>query len=888
MIKVTFHLPYLAHGGEKIYLCFSNANETGFLPTVYDNQGNWEISLSLNSFSTSISWYYRIVYPTGEEEREGGPARFLSLSSKKEGGNFRVYDFWRAPGDLASVFSTLPFQETFFYRDGREPEPIDPVDKTALVITSFAPTVGPEEEIYLTGDTEALGNWDPVRALPLKYLRQASWEIRLPHPLPKQFEYKYLIRHREKGTFSWEEGPNRLARLHEGEVTIINDWPLVHPGSPKRWAGIIVPVFSLRSSQGLGVGEFLDLIPLIDWASRAGLKVVSLLPINDTQSAGTWADSYPYAITSTTALHPLYLNLDALIPPRSGLIYRLKREKRRLNKRLKVDYPEVMRLKMELLKEIYSEHSPTITKDPEFISFVEENAEWLKPYAAFSYLREKSGGKSLNKWGPYHQGTEKVVEELTDPTARHYPDIAFHYFVQFHLYRQLLSVVNHARERGIILKGDLPIGVSRMSVEMWSHPEWFMEDYSAGAPADDFSNTGQNWGFPLYNWEEMEKDGFLFWRRRFRHISKFFQAVRLDHVLGYFRIWAIPAEHITASQGRFMPSLPFSREELLSRGITDPDCLATPLITERTLRHIFGRSFRKIVPRYLRQIDGNRYEFLSPYSSPLKVWRLWRGKRKRPILEGLLRLHDEVLLLPEKRDGGIFFHPRFRMSDTFRFHELTEEMRDSLLKLSTEYFYHRHNDLWRQTGNTHLRLLQGLSNILLCAEDLGMVPEIVPPLLTRRGILSLRIQRMPTRPGEIFSLCQNYPYLSVACPSTHDMQPLRLWWEETDRALIQFYFEHILHGDGIAPLQLTEELAEAIIEQHLSSPSMFALFLLQDLLSLDGSLRRKDCKEERINDPAILHHRWNFRFHLKVEELLNHRAFQEKIRNLVRRSGREN
>lgn len=885
MIALSFYIPFVPTDGERMALAWSKGDTEGVRAMDYDaTHGLWHTSMACNQGEHHLSWHYKLIDRQGNGECEGAPDRSVVITTLGQDLAIHFFDFWRPPGDLLNVFSRAPFHERCFPRSRSTAQPIGEGKAPQVIVTVPAPAITHTESVYITGAPEILGAWQPKRALPLTPVEYPYWEIRLPHPIPHQFSYKYLIKDEETGTFSWEAGANRTASIFPQAITVINDWPLYPPDGLPRWAGITVPLFSLRSAMGLGVGEIRDLIPLIDWAAEAGLKTIALLPINDTHTTGSWADSYPYSIVSTCALHPLYLHLDDLMAPGNHLHSHIAVERHRLNALPTVDYPEVMRVKMGFLREIYRSLAPSFLTDPQVHAFLNEHASWLTPYAVFSYLRDRYGGVDVRRWSPYAQGTEDVIATLADPGAAHYPDLAFHYFVQYHLHRQLAHVTAHARSRGIVLKGDLPIGVSPASVEVWSHPSWFDRDHAAGAPPDDFSQTGQNWGFPLYRWEEMEKDGFLFWRERLTHLARFFQAVRLDHVLGFFRIWAIPQTSVTALQGRFIPSLPLSREELHVHNISDIDDLCAPLITDHTLERLFGPARHEIAHFYLEKISEDRYRFRPPFSTQRQLLAgLREGER---YTAELLGLHDEVLFLREERAEGTFFHPRIRMWDTVRFQGLPLEMQQRLLHLTEDFFYRRHDPLWYATGMRRLQSLQKMTDLLLCGEDLGMVPAVVRPVLQRLGILCLRVERFPTALGEIFADLSHYPYLSVATPSTHDTTPIRTWWEDPDRAVIQYYYEHILGGQGIAPQVCDPSLAEKIIVRHLAAPSMFALFLLQDLLAIDGRLRRDDHRAERINDPAIPHFRWNFRFHLSVEDLRASPEFTARLRSLIRQSGR--
>ena len=300
-----------------------------------------------------------------------------------------------------------------------------------------------------------------------------------------------------------------------------------------RGAGTAIPVFSLRSEEGFGVGEFRDIPKFVDWMERTGQSVLQLLPINDTTRKGEWGDSYPYSPVSSFALHPIYIHLPE-VGVKVDAAY--KKAQKELNALPKVDYPKVIKLKIKYLREAYADHGAKDLATPACKKFVKENAYWLDPYAEVCSKRDKV-------------------------------EADFYRWVQFHLDKQLSRAVKYAHEKGVYLKGDLPIGVGRDSVDAIVNPQLYNLDSSAGAPPDFFSVDGQNWGFPTYNWDEMAKDDYAWWKARLRTMAKYFDAYRIDHILGFFRIWEIPLPHKSGLLGHFNPAMPYSREEIDSLGL---------------------------------------------------------------------------------------------------------------------------------------------------------------------------------------------------------------------------------------------------------------------------------------------------------------------------------
>ncbi len=300
-----------------------------------------------------------------------------------------------------------------------------------------------------------------------------------------------------------------------------------------RGAGTAIPVFSLRSEEGFGVGEFRDIPKFVDWMERTGQCVLQLLPINDTTRHGEWGDSYPYSPVSSFALHPIYIHLPEVGVKEDAAYLKAKKE---LNALPTVDYPRVVKLKIKYLKLAFAKNGAKDLATPACRKFIKDNAFWLEPYAQFCAKRD---GIS--------------------------PD--FYRWVQFHLDKQLSRAVKYAHEKGVFLKGDLPIGVGRDSVDAATYPQLYNLDSSAGAPPDFFSTDGQNWGFPTYNWEEMAKDDYAWWKARLRTMAKYFDAYRIDHILGFFRIWEIPLPHKSGLLGHFNPAMPYSRDEINALGL---------------------------------------------------------------------------------------------------------------------------------------------------------------------------------------------------------------------------------------------------------------------------------------------------------------------------------
>ena len=513
-----------------------------------------------------------------------------------------------------------------------------------------------------------------------------------------------------------------------------------------RGAGTAVPVFSLRTPADFGIGEFRDLRPLVDWAAATHQCVIQLLPVNDTTRKGGWQDSYPYSPVSTFALHPLYMHLQDLGIKEDAAF---RKQQAALNALPELDYPKVFKAKMAYIRQAFEKRGAKDLASAAFKRFCKENQGWLDEYSAFCARRDK-----------------------LEPE--------YYAWMQYHLDKQFCEEVDYARAKGVSFKGDLPIGVSADSAEAYWHPELFNLDSSTGAPPDFFSRDGQNWGFPTYNWEEMAKDDYAWWKARLRKMSRYFDAFRIDHILGFFRIWEIPTEYKSGMMGHFNPALPYSPEDIAALGLP--------------LEGLFHPD-----PRH----PGMYQPLIAPDSASLPQWQ-------------------------QERFGALY----------------------------NDFFYHRHDEFWRRNAEKKLPELLGATGMLACGEDLGMVPDCVPGVMDREKILSLKMRGMEQE-GE-------WKYLSVCATSSHDMETLRMQCAEDPK-----------------PWEVRRMLWD-----FLDSPSMLAIFPLQDWVAMDPQLRRPDRMAERINEPANPHHHWRFRLHFDLHELMEASELNVAVEGMVKDSRR--
>lgn len=661
---------------------------------------------------------------------------------------------------------------------------------------------------------------------------------------------------------------------------------------PWRGAGVAIPMFSVRSESDLGVGEFLDLKLLVDWAVSSGFHLVQLLPINDTSVYGMWWDSYPYSSLSVFALHPLYLRVQALseeIP--ADIKQEIQQAKLELDRK-DVDYEATMAKKLSIAKKVFAQEKEIVLSSSSFQKFFSENQDWLKPYAAFCFLRDFFETSDHSQWGTFSCFSKEKLDKLVSKDSVHYDIICFHYYIQFHLHIQLAEAAEYARKKGVVLKGDLPIGVGRDSVDTWVYPTLFRMSTSTGAPPDYFDKNGQNWGFPTYNWEEMSKDNYGWWRGRLSQMAKYFTAYRIDHILGFFRIWELPDHAITGLCGKFRPSIPLSQEELEKEGIWDFDRLTRPYIRLEMLQEKFGDSWNVIGSSFLNEYQKECYEFKDDCHTEKQTAAKLKSILARSVLSEseeelrhkLFDLLREIVLIRDPEDPRKFY-PRFNIDDTSSFKALDENSKNVLKRLYYDYYFQRQESLWRDNALKTLPALMNSSDMLACGEDLGLIPSCVPPVMQELGLIGLRIQRMPGEADLEFGIPSQYPYMTVCAPSCHDCSTMRAWWEEDDERRRRF-FKTFIGSDKLPPDQCTPEVAYFILQQHVEAPSMWAIFPLQDLLALNAAYTTRPAPEETINDPTNPKHYWRYRAHVTMETLLSDKEHMTLIKNLISGSGR--
>lgn len=861
------------------------------LPLRYFNGQLWYLTLDLPTEAVpdaDISYHYVLRDKDGSLIHDFGRDRVIN-PAKIGAEEVLIVDSWNDPSFYENAFYTEPFKEVLLHGNQTEVR-VEVPARVTHVFKVKAPLLGKEQTLCLLGNTGSLGHWNTSRPI---LLNRLPGEDYLSVSLDLSSEsfpiyYKYGVYDVAQKVFvRYEGGDNR--ELHDsiaaGKQTIVNDGFAVLPSATWKGAGVAIPIFSLRSEKSFGIGEFTDLKLLTDWCKRTGLKLIQILPINDTTATHTWLDSYPYAAISAFALHPIYLNLSQLAGnSHQERLAGLEEEKKRLNSLETVDYEAVSKVKLAFIKEIYPSQKAKTFKNKDYERFFEQNRHWLVPYAIFCCLRDKYGTPDFNQWPDNRKCTAKELALATSGSV----DPEFYYFIQFHLHLQLKEATEYAHANGIILKGDIPIGVYRYGADAWQQPELYHLDMQAGAPPDAFSATGQNWSFPTYNWSRMKEDGYAWWKQRFHQMSHYFDAFRIDHILGFFRIWSIPLNAVEGLMGIFVPALPVHESEFGHWGIQfNYDRFLKPYITDSILDELFKTDASTVKNNFLQPAEHGQYSLRAEFATQrtIESWldSLEKTNPLRMLKQGLFDLVGNVILFQAEKPHQ--YHFRFAIQDTLSFKGLDLQAQSKLQALYINYYFRRQDEFWKNQAMEKLPALKSGTNMLVCGEDLGLVPHCVPEVMRNTGILSLEVQRMPKTPGLEFLRFKDVPYLSVVTPSTHDMSTIRGWWEE-DQALTQKFYNHELAQHGAAPKYCEAWINQAIVLQHLYSPAMWSIFQLQDLLGIDAQLRRENPAAERINVPASAGHYWCYRMHLTLENLLKSSAFNDNLKGHIQQSGR--
>jgi len=651
------------------------------------------------------------------------------------------------------------------------------------------------------------------------------------------------------------------------------------PNQKKRLTGLAVPLGALRTQYSIGVGEFPDLVELAHLCKACGIELIQLLPVND-----SGFQSSPYSALTAFALHPLYLRISAMEEAK-GFEPELLELKNRFEALPRFAYGPLQDAKLALLRKIFNKHKKNILASAEpgkkLHSWIQENP-WIIDYAVYRRLKDAHNGAHWKEWTQFRNVDTRQIQELwNNPQYRE--EHLFWVWVQEALDRQFTDAARAVRDMGIVLKGDIPILMNEDSADVWAHSEFFNRDQSAGAPPEPLTPLGQNWQFPTYNWEALEKADYSWWIDRLRLAGRYYSAFRIDHVLGFFRIWTTSRKDNSAALGHFVPSIPITTEELYNLGFDDSRIrwLSQPHIpTQELFDAMRGdpateAAVRKACNKALTRIGNEElWLFNGTISGELDIEALdIHGFLK----EYLLKAWRNRVLIPQE-DGN--YYPAWTYWDTRAFPTLSETERRNLESLIQQK-RSESEQLWEDQGRKLLSTFIRATDMIPCAEDLGAIPDCVPKVLQELGILGLKIVRWTRRWGEWgepYIPFAEYPELSVCTPAVHDTSTVRQWWEnEADREQFRQFINVPYLNDKYTP-----ETAALILGHIIDSASRFCIFQIQDLLHLSARWYAENPEDERVNVPGTVNDfNWTYRLPSPLEDIEKDQTFVSACKKLT-------
>ena len=638
-----------------------------------------------------------------------------------------------------------------------------------------------------------------------------------------------------------------------------------------RLLGTVVPVGALRSGKPAAVGEFPDLGEFALLCKKMEIGLIQLLPVND-----SGFESSPYSSLSAFALHPIYLRIDDL-PEAKDFLNKAAEINREFCEQARFPFQKILQAKMELLREIYAAHEADIeqkaARGGSLSAWIEQNP-WVKEYAVYRRLKEANEGKSWKEWPEYRQVTAADISALWED-SQYRKEHLFWVWLQEALDRQFRAAAQAVAEAGIILEGDLPILMNNDSCDVWAHPEIFIQELSAGAPPDMYSPEGQNWGFPVYNWAVQEQDNYAWWKRRLAAAGKYYKAYRIDHVLGFFRIWSSSSRDYSSALGRYIPFIPITNADLNKldfdksriRWISQPHIPTGELWdacragANNSDEAAIAEMVKEVCSKALDRIgDEELWLFKSAIKGEKDISDLGLHSSICPYL--FKAWHNRILLEYEPEE----YSPVWYYRNSRAYHSLSNDEKTEIEDLVQKHMI-KSEKIWEAQGKKLLSVLVESSPMLPCAEDLGAVPECVPRVLAKLKIFGLRVVRWHRRwdvDNQPYIPFEEYPELSVCTAAVHDSSTIREWWE---READQEQFAGFI-GFPSLPKIYNPGTAKAILTKTASARSHYRVFQFQDLLHLCAKWYSADPVSERINVPGTYNDfNWTYRLPASIEEI---------------------
>jgi 4-alpha-glucanotransferase len=658
--------------------------------------------------------------------------------------------------------------------------------------------------------------------------------------------------------------------------------------------GIAIPVGALKTSDSCGIGEFLDLIPFADFCQKAGIDLVQLLPVNDT---GT--ESSPYSALSAFALHPVYIRLSEL-PEATPFMTEIAELGERYEYRQRFCYREIRENKLALLRLIYNINENRIVDSKELADWIRDNP-WITEYAVFMLQKRRNFDASWKTWDKMRTPSHSEIQERWNNPAKRSEHLFFAW-VQMRLDGQFRRAVEACEKAGIALKGDIPIMMNEDSCDAWASPEFFRDDLRAGSPPDGPNPLGQNWGFPIYNWDNLRETDFDWWKNRLRQSSKYYHAYRIDHILGFFRIWSIPSGEGSGYLGWPTPHTPITQKELAERGFTGDRLrwICEPHVSTRVIEEINGGDYLGAHGLMKKLMNRIGQEELWLFKSEIRNESDIRAAAiPEAAKEALTRAWRNRMMQVTGRDalGKPTYAPVWEFRQSTAWASLSDGEKNSM-----EAFIREKADkdeiLWKNQAEELLGELTSSVDMLACAEDLGTIPACVPSVLEKLGILGLKVIRWERRwaePGQPFKALSAYPELSVATTSVHDSTTLRGWWEQESGArefLSAWKPESCGFPAGTSDrffARYSPEAAAFALKTLAATSARILVLPVQDVLALSGEYYRLSADEERINIPGSVNDfNWTYRLPDTIENLTGNEKLLTSIRaTLAERTGRK-
>ncbi len=674
----------------------------------------------------------------------------------------------------------------------------------------------------------------------------------------------------------------------------------------KKLTGVAVPLGALYTKDNPVIGEFPDLKPFADYCQAAGISIIQLLPVNDT---GT--QSSPYSGLSAFALHPIYIRLKDV--PGFDELYKNDEKFKKAydvfvaNQKytLRYNYDAILNTKTALLKMLYDSTDEGKTGDAgEALSKWIKANSWVKDYAVYKNLKWNYMQASWKSW--LESDRNKTKEEITALWNKKAfkKEHLFYAWTQMVADAQFRDAVDYVKAAGLMLKGDMPILMNEDSCDAWAYPEVFNQELRAGAPADGDNPNGQNWGFPTYNWKNLKDDDYSWWKARLTNASKYYDAYRLDHILGFFRIWAIPEADLNALNGHTEPYAFIKRSELYDLGFNDDRIrwLSQPHIPTGVIEDITWNHDKahQILAIFCDKIDGEELWRFSPTLKGNKaieeadLTELCAPEaigRVKKVLEDYWSNRTLIEIAKNK------FVPLWTYGKSTSWGTLNDQEKGALLNCFNE-LNEKNEKLWKKQADEIFAAITKSVKMIPCGEDLGVNIECVPKTMDAHKILGLRVVRWCRKwsePGQPYVPFSEYKPLSVTTTSVHDSSTVRQWWDE-EKDSVRAFVSANPEAFGIKENELMDmtqaisaqpfnaQVAQSILKASAAAASVWFIPPLQDFLYMDEKLWLDKAADERINVPGtVTEFNWTYRLPVSLEELSENAELTGKIKKISSR-----